>query len=169
MSSVSASSPWRPARTAAGATISTVTALVAHDLAGGSVPPGIAVALLLGATCVAWSVTAERTSLSQIVGLLVLCQAVVHLGCAGTGDVMVGGPAMLLGHLAATILSATLLRRGERWAWRLASTLALRPLRMLVVASPPAPTRAAAPQPAPSLRSVGRRRTTSVRGPPVVA
>src|SRR5690606_325345 len=99
MSSVPASSPWRAARAAAGATVSTVTALVAHDLAGGSVPPAIALALLLGAVGVAWSVTADRTSVSQILGLLVLCQAVVHLSCAGSSDVVVGGPSMLLGHV----------------------------------------------------------------------
>ena len=55
------------------------------------------------------------------------------------------GPAMLAAHLAATVLTAWLLARGEEWLWRTVDALLrtpgrVRPRAAATVASPLAPS-----------------------------
>jgi len=159
-------SPWRAARTLVAATGSTLTALTAHDLNGGSVPPTTALLVLLGSVAVSTTLTHQRVSTSQLLGLLVLCQAAVHLACAGD-DMAVGGGRMLAAHLIATAATAIVLTKGERWAWQLAEALAIRPWRRLSAIAVPvwhsAPARPAITR----LQSRPRDRAAPVRGPPV--
>jgi len=159
-------SPWRAARTLAAATGSTLTALVVHDLNGGSVPPVTAALVLLGSIAVATTLTHQRVSLSQLFGLLMLCQAVVHLTCAGQ-DMTVGGGQMLAAHLIAMTSTAMVLTKGEAWVWQLADTLAIKPWRRVsAVAIPVVHTAPHRPNRV-RLQSRLRDRAAPVRGPPV--
>lgn len=159
-------SPWRAARTLAAATGSTLTALLVHDLNGGSVPPGTALLLLLGSVAVAGTLTHQRVSTSQLLGLLVLCQAAVHLACAGQ-DMTVGGGQMLTAHLIATAATAIVLTRGEAWAWQLADAFAIRPWRRVIAVAIPVVHAAPHPPSTTRLQSRPRDRAAPVRGPPV--
>lgn len=145
---------------------STLTAVAAHELSGGSTTPAAALALLLGSSAVAATITGRRVSTSQLLGLLVLTQAVVHLMCA-VDDPAVGGWSMLGGHLVATGLSAALLMRGERWAWQLYDALKARVVRRPGVT--PVPSADSVPIGCHDQRAVGiaAQRFVSVRGPPV--
>lgn len=92
--------------------------------------------MLAGSALVAGLLSARRVTTGQMVGLLLLCQVCVHLGCS-TGE-MTMSVSMLAGHVAATALSAACLARGESFVWRLAERLALRaaPLRAVSVVVP---------------------------------
>jgi len=160
--------PWRAARTVGAAMSATVVALVTHEIAGGSVTPGATAVVIALTLLVARPLTKHRVSASQVTGLLILAQAIVHLVCAGD-DAMVGGTAMLLAHAVATGVSAIVLLRGEAWAWKVAELLAIRPARRVRATPIATPVRSAMPAEVPALRSAERSRLRPVRGPPVVA
>ncbi len=173
MASTSVKSPWRLARTAAAATLSTATAIAVHLSTGGIVTPLTATVLIVVAAGIAWPLTSRRVSTSQLLGLLVLCQGLVH-AVASAGDPTVGGLPMLAAHGVATVMTLLVLVRAERWAWQLARVL--RSLRSVRLLERPIPVVAI-----PKLNSVAptadvRRCTPSVfrgsigvRGPPVWA
>lgn len=86
------------------------------------------VAFLIGRRCV---------TTGQIVGLLLIGQLVVHAACMTGAESMSVGPAMLLGHLLATVLATVALRRGEDLLWSLAERLGLHsPGHLLETAAP---------------------------------
>lgn len=114
----------RLARSLAIALLCTATAAFAHLWAGGIVPIGAVAALFAGASVVAWLLSSRRVTPGQLVGLLVLCQIVVHLTCSmGSMDMPAS---MLMTHGVATALSGLVLARGESFVWRVAERLGLR-------------------------------------------
>ncbi len=116
------------------ALVCTATASIAHVLAGGQMPV-LAVTIVFGAaSLVAWAVSSRRLTPEQVVGLLVLCQAFVHVGCS-TGSMEMSG-SMLATHAAATALSAMALARGESFVWRMAERLGIRLRPVAVVGVP---------------------------------
>ncbi len=129
--------------------------------------PAVAVlSVFAGSAVVAWLLSARRVSPSQLLGLLVLCQVVVHLG-ASEGDMVMGG-AMIGAHVVATAVSVIVLARGEALVWRLAERLVLRAVPLLrAVAVPSAVRRVAAVAGTRSRRDVRLAHSRSLRGPPV--
>jgi hypothetical protein len=124
-------------------------------------------AVFAGSAAVAWLLSARRLTATQLLGLLVLCQVVVHLGAA-EGD-MTMGASMVAAHVVATAVSVLALARGEAFVWTLAERLALRVAPLLhanrelpVVAAGPVST--AAPR---SRRDVRLAHSRWLRGPPV--
>ena len=111
-----------------------VTAATGHASAGGTIGGTAVIATFSGAAAVAWLLSARRVTTGQMVGLLILCQVCVHL----TGGEMTMSAAMVAGHVAATIISAVALARGEAFVWRLAERLGLRvvPNDLMVVPIP---------------------------------
>jgi hypothetical protein len=143
----------------------TANAAFAHLFAGGIVPSSAVAILFGGATCVAWLLSSRRVTPAQMVGLLVLCQVCVHLGCS-MGSMNMSA-SMLATHAAATAVSAVLLARGEAYVWRIAERLGLRlrpyvlrvaPVPSVVIARPVTTTR--------SLQDVRLAHSRSLRGPP---
>jgi hypothetical protein len=135
--------PVRAARSLAVALVCTAAASFGHASAGGTIPTSAVAVVFAGAATVAWLLSARRVTPGQLVGLLVLCQVCVHLGCS-TGEMTMSVP-MLAAHAAATALSALTLARGEAFVWHLAERLGLRvsPHQLLVMSvpfwRPPAP------------------------------
>lgn len=125
-------------RSLAIALLCTATAAFAHLSAGGIVPGSAVVTLFFGAAAIAWIVSARRVTTGQMVGLLVLCQIVVHLTCS-MGSMDMSG-SMLATHAAATALSALALAHGEAFVWRVAERLGLR-LRPHLLRFVPVPSR----------------------------
>ncbi len=130
----------RPLRGAAVGISATVLAVTGHVLAGGRPPAPTDLALLLAAAwAVATALGGRRWGLPSLLAVLAGAQVVLHVGlagatpvgAAGAGRAMAGmagmagsggaahGPWMLLAHLAAALLTAVLLRRGEDWLWAL--------------------------------------------------
>ena len=147
------------------ALVCTANAACAHLFAGGIVPASAVVVLFGGATSVAWLLSSRRVTTGQMVGLLVLCQVWVHLGCSMGSMNM--SPSMLATHAAATALSAVMLARGEAFVWRIAERLGLRlrpyvlrvaPVPSVVITRPVATVR--------SLQDVRLAHSRSLRGPP---
>lgn len=120
---------WRVGRAGVASVASVLTAVLGHRVGGGEVPAPVVAALLLAAGAVAWLLAGRRIAARQVVGLLIICQVVVHL--AFSGHEMVMGPAMVLSHVAATAVCAIAVSRAERWAWSIAERLVLRPLAIL--------------------------------------
>ncbi|MDR7086868.1 hypothetical protein J2X11_001707 [Aeromicrobium panaciterrae] len=120
------------------ALLCTATAAIAHLSAGGIVPGFAVVTLFLGAGAVSWVVSSRRVTTGQMVGLLVLCQICVHLGCS-MGSMNMSA-LMATTHIAATAVSALALARGEAFVWRVAARLGLR-LRPHVLGFVPVPSR----------------------------
>ncbi|MBC7632340.1 hypothetical protein [Aeromicrobium sp.] len=118
-----AAGPVRVARSVAAALVCTATATSGHMAGGGTVSGPALVAMFIGATAVAWLLSARRVTSGQLVGLLMLCQVVLHLGCSTTDMSM--SVSMLLMHLTATAASAALLARGETLVWAVARRLGL--------------------------------------------
>ncbi len=106
------------------AALCAATAASAHIVAGGEVPVSAVMVLFVGASAVAWLVASRRVTSGQIVGLLLLCQVVVHLTCSMGSMAM--SLTMLAMHAVATAVSALVLARGERFVWRVAERLGLR-------------------------------------------
>lgn len=129
--------------------------------------PAVAVlSVFAGSAAIAWLLSARRVTPSQLLGLLVLCQVVVHLG-ASQGDMVMGG-AMIAAHVAATAVSVLALARGEALVWRLAERLVLRAVPLLrAVAATAANRRIAAVTRTRSRRDVRLAHSRSLRGPPV--
>ena len=155
----------RLVRSAAVALVCSVTAAVAHLSAGGEIPASSFAILFVAASAVAWLVAARRVTPGQLVGLLLLCQVSVHLGCSmGSMEMSF---AMLATHAAATVASAAILTRGESFVWTVAERLGLRLLPgPVVVAAVPG---AAVPMPVSSPRSRKDVRLVNsrvLRGPP---
>ncbi len=147
------------------ALVCSVTAAVAHLLAGGEIPASSFTLLFAGASLVAWLVAARRVTPGQLVGLLLLCQVCVHLGCSmGSMEMSL---AMLATHAAATVLSAAILTRGESFVWTVAERLGLRLLPSPVVAAAVPRAAIAMPSPLPrSRKDVRLVHSRVLRGPP---
>ena len=158
--------PVRLVRSVAAALVCVATAGVGHHLAGGTLPAPAVLTVLVGATAVSWMLSARRVTPGQLVGLLVLCQVGVHLGAPHADMSM--GPAMLAGHVVATLVSAAVLARGERFVWELARLLRVRlaPLLHLLVPVPSLRPLLAVVAPR-SLRDARLAYSRSLRGPPV--
>lgn len=124
----------RLVRSVGAALVCTVTAAIGHLAGGGRVPAPAAAACFAGAGVVAWLLSSRRITPGQLVGLLVLCQVCVHLGCSASDMTM--SAAMIAMHVLATTVSATVLARGESFVWQLAERLGLRALTAAVAAEP---------------------------------
>jgi hypothetical protein len=166
---------WRPAgaplrlvRSVAAALVCVTAAALGHHTAGGMMPPVAVLSVFAGSALVAWLLSARRVTATQIVGLLVLCQLVVHFG-ASDGE-MTMGAAMIAAHLAATTVSVVVLARGEALVWRLADRLVLRavPLLTALPVVPPA-RRVQTVTRIRSRRDVRLTHSRVLRGPPVGA
>lgn len=155
----------RLVRSTAAALACVATAATGHASAGGTVGATAAVTTFMGAAAVAWLLSARRVTPGQLVGLLILCQVCVHLGCA-TGEMQMSA-SMLVGHIAATAVSALALARGEAFVWQLAERLGLRVApNLLEVAATPSwqpPTPVVATR---SLHDVRLAHSRVERGPP---
>lgn len=155
----------RLARSLAVALVCSATAAVAHLSAGGTIAAPSLTILFAGATAVAWLVSARRVTPGQLVGLLLLCQVCVHLGCSAGSMEM--SAVMLATHVAATAVSAAILTRGEAFVWTVAERLGLRlvPSTVLVLAAPTgaAPMPVSVPR---SLQDVRLVHSRVLRGPP---
>lgn len=113
----------RLVRATAAALACVATAAVGHASAGGTIGSTAVVAAFGGSAAIAWLLSARRVTAGQLVGLLLLCQVCVHLGCS-TGEMRMPA-SMLMAHVAATAVSALLLVRGEAFVWQLAEHLGL--------------------------------------------
>ena len=143
----------------------TATATFAHLSAGGEIAAPAAVVVFASASAVAWALSSRRVTPGQLVGLLVLCQLFVHLGCSmGTMNM---STAMLATHAGATAISALVLARGEAFIWQLAQRLGIQllpqPICVALVPSCSVAMPAAAPR---ALRDVRLSYSRSLRGPP---
>ena len=118
-----ASGPVRLVRSTAAALACVATAATGHATAGGTLGATSVLATFAGAAAVAWLLSARRVTPGQMVGLLVLCQVVVHLG-GSTGEMQMS-LTMIVAHVAATAVSALALARGEAFVWHLAERLGL--------------------------------------------
>jgi hypothetical protein len=116
--------PARLVRSTAAALACVVAAAAGHFAAGGTLGGAAVLTTFAGAAAVAWPLSARRVTPGQLVGLLVLCQVCVHLGCANR-EMRMTVP-MLAAHVIATAVSALALARGEAFVWHLAERLGLR-------------------------------------------
>ncbi|MCL8251117.1 hypothetical protein AERO_06955 [Aeromicrobium fastidiosum] len=173
MSSADRPDAWRPAdrpvriaRSVAAALVCVLAAATGHHAAGGPLPAIAVLSVFAGSAAVAWLLSSRRVTPSQLLGLLVLCQVVVHLG-ASDGTMVMGG-AMVAAHVAATAVSVLALSRGEALVWRLAERLVLRAVPVLGATDVVPPVR--------RVRTVARTRSRHdvrlthsrvLRGPPV--
>lgn len=157
--------PARAARSVAAALACVTASAVGHLCAGGQLSAAAVLAVFAGGAAITWLLSARRVTAGQITGLLVLCQAGVHLG--GSDAAMTMDATMLLAHVAATAVSAVTLARGERFVWHLAERLGLR-LAPLLRASALVPSvRVPVPVLAPrSHDGVLLAHSRSLRGPP---
>lgn len=137
--------PARVVRSALVATVVAACATSAHVAAGGRVGPDVVAALALGAALAALALTGRRLTSGQLLGLLGLGQAALHvLGSPAAGH----DASMLAAHGAATLASLLVLRHAEDVWWsateRVVASLRLRALtpvgvpRRVVVARPAA-------------------------------
>ncbi|WP_380165011.1 hypothetical protein [Jannaschia sp. R86511] len=185
---------WRALR--AGLVVAVVTGLsTAGHLAGGGhvASARAAVLALLLVSVAAAALTAVRLTPVRLLAALAAGQVVVHhalawtpgghcaapassplfestvvAGCgpAGPHEAMWSDPAMLLGHLVATVLAAAVLGHGEQLLWTARDLLALRLLVLPdAVPAQAAPALAFPPVPAP-VPSTPVERCDPVRGPP---
>ena len=140
-------------------------ASVGHLSAGGTIGTTAVVTTFAGATAITWLLSARRITPGQLLGLLVLCQVWVHLGCA-TGEMRMS-TSMVAAHALASVVSAVALAHGEAFVWQLAERLGLRvaPQGLVVAAipswRPPAPVVATR-----SRRDVRLTHSRAERGPP---
>lgn len=144
------------------------TAFAAHLASGGSAAPATVIIAFAGCGALVWLIAGVRVSPSQLLGLLVLCQAGVHVASMATSasDASMGVP-MVLTHLLATAISLLALARGESFVWAVAQRLALRPLRLLLGGfALPAVGAVVAAIPATRPRRELLERVAPVRGPP---
>lgn len=158
--------PLRIVRSLAAALVCTVTAALGHLAGGGAIPTELALIAFLGSGLVAWSLSARRLTPSQLIGLLVLCQVCVHFGSSS----MNMSALMVAAHLAATIVSAALLTRGEEFVWQLAERLGLRAVPALLrVSAVPAVRPMALVHQYLSLTDVFLAYSRLERGPPIAS
>ncbi len=90
---------------------------------------GAVFAMVFAAT---WLLGVRQLTTGQIVGLLLIAQAAVHMGCAVDGPMTSFGPAMVAGHLLATALATCVLTQGERFLWTMADRLGLHALALVL-------------------------------------
>ncbi len=111
-------------RSAFAALVCTLLAAGAHLSAGGRASTPVLLIAFVGTWSVAAGLAGRRLATSQLVGLLVIGQVVVHVGSpsAAAGH----DATMIAAHLVGTMLSAWLLRRGEDSVWTFADRLGLR-------------------------------------------
>ena len=136
----------------------------AHLAAGGTEPSAGQLGLVSAVVAVLCAVVAgHELRMPALLGEGHAAHAVDRSGSAG----------MLLGHLAASVLLACWLRRGEAAAWRAVSRAGRLLAVAVAVAGPalrlPGLPRTTAEAPAPLLRSVHVRPVHPVRGPPCAA
>ena len=182
----------RVVRSAAVGAFGAALAAAAHVAAGGQTPALVAVALAAVAVAAgAYAAAGGALGAARLLALLLAAQALLHAAfeltaTAGTGHAHHGGDApgaltpagegsMIAAHVAATLVLALLLARGEAWLFG-AGRLALGLVRRLACAAGPATvgraTRAVRPalplvRSQPSLRPLAG--AASRRGPPRVA
>lgn len=138
---------------------------VGHLCAGGQLSASAVIAVFAGGAAITWLLSARRVTVGQITGLLVLCQALVHLG--GSDTAMTMDATMLLAHVAATAISAVTLARGEHFVWQLAERLALRLAPLLRASTLVPAARVLVPALAPRTHDgVLLAHSRSLRGPP---
>ena len=123
----------RLVRAASTALVCTVLSAGAHLSAGGRASTTSLAVVFLGTWVVAFALAGRRLATSQLVGLLMLGQAVTHVvSTAGAGS----DAAMLAAHVVGTALSTLLLRRGEDALWTLTDRMALRAVSVLAAVAP---------------------------------
>ncbi|KRC63826.1 hypothetical protein ASE12_03025 [Aeromicrobium sp. Root236] len=160
-----AAGPVRLVRSTAAALACVAAAAAGHLTAGGTIGTAAVLTTFAGATAIAWLLSARRITPGQLLGLLVLCQVWVHLGCS-TGEMHMSA-SMVAAHALATGVSALVLARGEAFVWQLAERLGLRVtpngLRVAAIPSwrPLAPVVATR-----SLHDVRLAHSRAERGPP---
>jgi hypothetical protein len=152
---------YRAARATVFATVCAGLAITGHVMASGAtVPPAAAIGGLAAMIAVAIVLTGTERSLATIFGGLLGGQFVLHalFSAAQHGQHLQhgsgmapseGGWTMTLAHVAAAVVSAWWLRRGERAVWAMARRVAaavVRPARALLSAP-------AAPATAPRVRA----------------
>ncbi|MET0467505.1 MAG: hypothetical protein ABWZ87_02060 [Aeromicrobium sp.] len=158
--------PVRGVRSLAAALVCVTAAAAGHHSAGGALPAEAVLAVFTGSAAVAWLLSSRRVTPGQLLGLLVLCQIVVHIATAS--DEMVMGAGMLLAHVAATAVSLVALSRGEALVWHLAERLGLRLRPLLRLATVvPSVRPALAVVVTRSLIDIRLAHSRSLRGPPV--
>lgn len=162
--------PIRLLRVCAASLVGLALALAGHTLAGGEMSsiPVILADLAVVATA-GYLLSGRRLTLGQIVGLLLIAQVVVHVGCLVGASTPSLSAAMIVGHLIATAITAAVLSGGEQFAWALVERLGLRVIPLLSTTSLPA-VRRIGQNPAyedshpPAFMFAGG---TGLRGPPV--
>lgn len=157
--------PVRMVRSLAAALACVAVAALGHNSAGGHLAAPAILAVFAGGAAITWLLSARRLLPAQIVGLLVLCQVGVHLCASDAGMTM--NFAMVASHLAATVVSALLLARGEKFVWLLADRLGIRVAPMVTLACAVPTARPLLPVVAPRSRhDVMLAHSRALRGPP---
>lgn len=157
--------PVRLLRSIAAALACVSVAAMGHNFAGGHLAATAIVAVFIGGAVITWLLSARRLYPTQILGLLVLCQVGVHLCASDTAMTM--DATMVVGHVAATVVSAAVLTRGERFVWLVAERLGIRVAPILAVAGIVPSVRPLIPVVAPrSRRDVMLAHSRALRGPP---
>ena len=135
--------PVRLLRSVAASNLSLIIAVGGHRSGGGEIASAPVIAAVFAIVFAAtWLLSARQLTAGQIVGLLAIAQVVVHIGCALGGPMTAFGPAMVAGHVVATVLATWALVRGERFLWTMADRLGLKAVRLVLsplVAAGPAP------------------------------
>lgn len=125
--------PVRFARAFVASSVSLSLAVTGHRVGGGDV---VSAPIILGVFATVFAITVQlsrrQLTAGQIVGLLLIAQIVIHLGCAMGESASSFGLTMIAGHAMATALSAAALARGERCLWALADLLGLAHLNALL-------------------------------------
>lgn len=108
-----------------------IIAVGGHRFGGGEIASAPVIAGVFATVFVfAWLLGNRQLTTGQIVGLLLIAQVVVHVGCAFGGPMAAFGPAMIVGHILATVAAAFVLVRGEQLLWDLADRLGLQAVRL---------------------------------------
>lgn len=118
--------PVRLLRTCTASFVGLALALTGHRIGGGELAsPAVNLAVLSIVAAAAWLLSNRRLTVGQIIGLLLIAQIMVHLGCLVGTTSTPFGPAMIVGHLIATLVTAVVLSRGEHVVWALAERFGL--------------------------------------------
>jgi hypothetical protein len=113
-------------------------ALLGHLIGGGATPGQGALTMpVLVVLLVSYGLSGRRWTIGPLVAVLLGAQVLFHVVFAGAthshhatfasaGAMATGHPAlpMVVGHIAAAMVTALLLRRGEDWLWDLVALLA---------------------------------------------
>lgn len=145
-------------------------AFAAHVASGGIAEPSTVAVAFVVSGALAWLIAGARLTHLQMLGLLVLCQAGVHVASMVTAPTSGAsmGTSMWMTHAAATAVCLVVLAGGESFVWAVAQRLALRPLQLLLerfVIPPGRPSFVSITATRPRTRLVAH--VAPVRGPPV--